>query len=288
MHKKIGVFILFVALLFSFGFEVTNAANLVANPGLMENMPEIYILEDGSIDPNTAPIARNAKTYSLTGDITEYKLIIKCDNIVLDGKYHTLLGRGHGPIQDTAIDLSSSKNVEVRNFNIDNFVHGIVADKISDCTITGNSIKNTVSGINIGYSATNNKIAYNSIIGLDSGNGIRVFGSYNDVIGNDISNVCCGIEFNYGDHNAAINNTLLDITDEYIDISGAPDTVLENNILPVASPTPSPTTTPSVPVSSPAGSDFWLNPILLILGVVVVVLVFSVLLIARKRHKEKS
>ena len=178
--------------------------------------------------------------------------------------------------------------MEVRNFNIDKFVHGIVASKIYDSTISDISIKNTAFGINIGYSATNNKITDNSIIGLDIGYGIRVFGSDNSVLGNNISLVRCGIEFNYGDHNRASNNVLSNITEIYIDISGAPDTVLENNVPPVALPTPSPTTTPSVPVSSPAGSDFWLNPILLILGVVVVVLVFSVLLIARKRHKEKS
>ena len=91
MHKKICVFILSVALLCSLGSEVAHAANLVADIGLMENMPEIYIWEDGSIKPPSVPIARNGRTYSLTGDITKYKLIIRCDNIVVDGKGHTLL-----------------------------------------------------------------------------------------------------------------------------------------------------------------------------------------------------
>ncbi len=290
LKKTIGVLVLSFVILFSLGFEVVNA-NLVGNPKPTENMPEISITEDGSIDPKTAPIQRNGRTYTLTGDITKYQLIIKCDNIILDGKGHTLLGRGIVPGTDTAITIESTA-VTIKNFSIEKFRIGIYAPSIYGCIITENTIKSGEHGIRIGYSAENNKITYNTILGglQDYGCGISVFGSYNSVIGNNISNLRCGIEFDYGDHNRASNNTLSNIKETYIDISSAPDTFLENNILPVASPSPtatSATTTTSTPPS--VGSYYLSISTLLILGLVAIVVVVGlVILIVYRRYQEKS
>lgn len=292
-RNVVSIILIFV-LISSFAFEITNA-NFMVDP-----LPNIYIKEDGSIEPKTAPIQRNGRTYTLTGDITKYELRIKCDNIILDGKGHTLLGRGIGPGTDTAITIADTRanhttinrqNVIIKNFNIEKFGRGIYAPSISGCVITENTIKNGQDGILTGYSAENNKITYNTISGglQDYGCGIRAFGSYNSVIGNNISNLRCGIEFDSGDHNKASNNILSNIKEIYIDISSAPDTVLENNVLPLASPSPtatSATITPTTP--SPTGSDYWSNPTFLALGVIVIVAVVSVILIVRWRHQEKS
>jgi parallel beta-helix repeat protein len=293
--KSRSVIVLSFVLLLSLGFEVSNA-NLVASPKPTENMPEIFIREDGSIDPEGAPIQRNGRIYSLTGDIVKYCLIIRCDNIIFDGKGHTLLGRGIVPGVDTAITIMSTpfnssinrKNVTIMNVNIEEFRVGIQA-QITGCTITRNTFTNVQSGIMVDFS--NHQITNNTIKGKlqDYGCGISAFGSHNSVMGNDISHLRCGIEFKYGDHNRASNNTLSNIAETAIDISSAPDTVLEKNVLPVASPSPTAlSATPSTPAQEP---KHWSNSMYILLGLGVIAVVVSLILLVIRRHlktKEKQ
>jgi parallel beta-helix repeat protein len=247
----------------------------------MENMPEIYINADGNIEPQIAPIKRNGNTYTLTDDITKYQIVIRRDGIVLDGKGHTLLGRGICPILDTAITIRTTpsnftinrQNVTIKNFNIENFRIGISVPSVSNCIIINNTIKHGEDGIRLGTSyAENNKITNNTLLGglQDYGVGISAFGSYNSVIGNDISGFSCGIEFDYGNHNIAFNNTLSNIMDKYIDTSSIPDTVLGNNSLPAPPSSPIPTSIPPVTTAktSPLESisyDFWSLTIMIII-----------------------
>jgi hypothetical protein len=51
----------------------------------LPSMPTVTIKIDGSINPSNVPIEREENSYTLTGDVTDYNLIIKCSNTTLNG-----------------------------------------------------------------------------------------------------------------------------------------------------------------------------------------------------------
>ena len=92
-----------------------------------------------------------------------------------------------------------------------------------------------------------------------------------------------------GEHNTASNNVFVDTTVP-IDVERAPDTLLENNTLPVASPSPivtspspssTPTLTPEPTLISDPNFIFYTGLALLI----IIVAGFAVFLLTRK-HKQ--
>ena len=64
--------------------------NVFPDPG--PDLPRIYIRNDGSVEPATAPIERTGNLYKLTGNIVLYTIEIQCDNIILDGAGYTIQG----------------------------------------------------------------------------------------------------------------------------------------------------------------------------------------------------
>ncbi len=57
--------------------------NFFPDPG--PDLPRIYIRNDGSIEPATAPIERAGSLYRLTHDIVMYTIEIQRDNLYFDG-----------------------------------------------------------------------------------------------------------------------------------------------------------------------------------------------------------
>jgi hypothetical protein len=70
----------------------------------------IYIRNDGSIDPPTAPITTSDNiTYTLTADIISSVIVVERNNITVDGDGHTVGGAANG------IRLSNISYVRIEN-----------------------------------------------------------------------------------------------------------------------------------------------------------------------------
>ncbi len=146
----------------------------------------IFIGEDGSVDPATAPIQRNGNTYTLIDDVYA-PIIIDRDNLIIDGAGHNLIGPYNGtrtalPMVDlypqepsnnsqsqgswsVGIDIAKEirHNLTVTNLNIKNFSIGMWIWTQNN-TITGNALTENIIGILLSSSSntlTSNYIAQN-------------------------------------------------------------------------------------------------------------------------------
>jgi hypothetical protein len=177
--KKIAAITLIFLLL------VTNL--LFASANAQPALPTIYIRQDGSIDPPTAPIRRNGDVYTFTGDAFA-RMYVQRGNIIIDGAGYTLRGPyngtatdiwiiGQGPEQPTngtlvpwviGLDLGGADvtDLTIRNLNIKNFSIGMYIWTENN-TITGNAVSENIVGILL--SGCNNGITKNCIEKNDMG-----------------------------------------------------------------------------------------------------------------------
>jgi len=162
----------------------------------------IYIRPDGSIDPSTAPIARDGDIYTLTNNIFSDAdgIVIERDNMTLDGAGHTVQGSG----SRMGIYLSGRNNVTIRNMEIKAFYDGVLLlEDSSGNNISGNSVTgNRRLGVLVDDSF-NNSISRNSISNNELG--IRLqYSSHNILSANNITkNELEGIYLH-----SSLNNTL--------------------------------------------------------------------------------
>lgn len=70
--KAFAVMLLTLLMLLAAGAELANfsTANFFPDPG--PDLPRIYIRQDGSVEPATAPIERTGNVYKLTDNIAFY------------------------------------------------------------------------------------------------------------------------------------------------------------------------------------------------------------------------
>ncbi len=160
----------------------------------------IFIKPDGSVEPSTAPIARDGDTYTFT-DNAYNPLVIQKPGITIDGAGHSLQGRyngtkedewmiGDGPTNGTkvlwtiGIDMAMDMigNLTIKNLKIQNFSIGMYLWTPGN-TITGNTVQNTIVGILL--SGNDNTMSQNRIQDNDYG----VFFGSNNPSGNVPSNI---------------------------------------------------------------------------------------------------
>ena len=128
----------------------------------------IYILANGRIKPDGAPIVKDGDVYTLEDDIvinatpTSYvvAIIIELDNITLDGNGHTLQGAGD---LTGGIHLYNRNNVTIKNMKITAFRYGVLLYKSSNSSIIGNYITNNTFGIWLFGYCNDNSIFGNNI-----------------------------------------------------------------------------------------------------------------------------
>jgi parallel beta-helix repeat protein len=192
----------------------------------------IYIRADGSIDPSTAPIQRNADTYTFTGNIYD-SIVVERSSIIIDGNGYTLQGSGSG----IGISLTNINYSTITNTNIKNFGCGIRLDTSFDNLVTDNSIaycvrqgvlllyacfnyicENDVTntgpgpgvrsvGVSLTYSSNNNTIVDNNISDNTAyGIGLEYSCSYNIIAENMIANNGCGMRVYYSSENKIYHN----------------------------------------------------------------------------------
>jgi len=120
----------------------------------------IYIRADGSVDPPDAPISSTDNiTYTFAANIND-SIVVKRDNIVIDGDGYTLQGDGTG----AGISLSSRSNVTITKIKIRGFNYGILLYDSSNNSIIGNNITaNNNEGIFLQWSSSNS-IYHNNFI----------------------------------------------------------------------------------------------------------------------------
>ena len=116
----------------------------------VEAADPIYIRADGSIEPSTANITSlDNVTYTFTDNNYE-SIIIKRDNIVVDGAGYTLQGTRSGD----GIDLSYRSNVTIMNVIVKSFAYGIRFYYSTYIAISENNVtKNVGDGVILSYSS---------------------------------------------------------------------------------------------------------------------------------------
>jgi hypothetical protein len=150
--------------------------------GAQVSNPEIHILADGRVVPDSVPISRNGDTYTFTGDIYAQGILVEKAGVTIDGAGHVLMGPytgnqtlwtiGAGPNQtptnetfSIGVDLLNRSMTEltVKNLNIKNFSIGMYI-WTAGSVVEGNSISNAIIGILIqanSITVTNNYISDN-------------------------------------------------------------------------------------------------------------------------------
>ena len=159
-------------------------------PAKAEWTGTVYIHADGSIDPPDAPIiTRDNVTYTLTGNIksSEDGIVVKRDNIVIDGAGYTVLGTV-SPVDaylSKGIFLFDGRcNVTIKNITIKDFEIGIFLYDSSNNIISGNSIITCNDfGIFL-YDSSNNIISGNTFVDC----GLFVWDSYGNVVVENLVN----------------------------------------------------------------------------------------------------
>jgi len=167
----------------------------------------IYVRNDGSVDPQTAPILSvDNRTYTFIDDIYSVSgIVIERHSTIIDGNGYTLqcIGDESGAPAGFALKVA---NVTVVNTNIKGFKTGIQV-WTSKNTISGNNItanKGTGIVVGSGNNIVGNNIVGNGYYGIDLS-----FSSGNTVSENKIAdNNFCGILFSGSLDKPAHNNTV--------------------------------------------------------------------------------
>jgi parallel beta-helix repeat protein len=194
----------------------------VIGPTAIEPPADIYIMSDGSV-VGTDNIQHNGDIYTFIGNVLG-TMVVRRDNIILDGAGYTLQGEGNRTpviagldIYPAGIFLQSRYNVVIKNLVVCNFSRGIELSLrmvynpgCQNITVHGNTITNNEIGI-LCRNSENNVFSGNIV--TNNTYGISCSVSDNNAIHeNTISRNDYGIGFYYSIdnivyHNNFINNT---------------------------------------------------------------------------------
>jgi parallel beta-helix repeat protein len=194
ISNQLSAVALTILLLSTTGTILVNSAK--AN-GIFDipSLPVISINNDGTISPSNMPIKQSGSIYYVTGDISNYCILIERDNVILDGQGFTL--SSNKTLAGSGIGIEGANNVTVRNCILKTFPVGISPYGANwggdnDIKIINNSISGCNAGIMFWY-VDNGTITENTII--DSGDGIHIrIGSLNAVNQNTLRNNDVGIQ----------------------------------------------------------------------------------------------
>jgi hypothetical protein len=161
MKKTAAALIILIATLSVIQFETA-----YADTSDTANITPIYIKEDGSVEPSTAPIQHEGNVYNLTDNIQNANITIQCNNIILNGEGFNLKGPGNDLNNLVAISMNCT-NVTVFNFTISNWNTGVLGIYDNN-TIQSNIFSNNNYDVAVyadDYLITGNQIGYQRIVG---------------------------------------------------------------------------------------------------------------------------
>ena len=160
----------------------------------------IYIRADGSVE-GTNNIQRNGDIYTFTDNVSDERILVEKDNIVIDGADYTLQGDARG------IVLSERNNVTVKNVKLEmEGGYGIYLVDTSNCIISDNTVTGDAYNIYL-WRSFNNTIEGNTV--TNAFRGILIYDSYNNTItGNTVTDGVVGIELQDCANNVLRNNQM--------------------------------------------------------------------------------
>jgi parallel beta-helix repeat protein len=161
----------------------------------------VFVRADGSVE-GTDRILRDGDVYIFTGEISNKKILVEKNNIVIDGAGYTLVGtEGRG------IVLSERNNVTVKNVKIElEGGYGIYLVDTSNCIISDNTVTGDAYNIKL-WRSFNNIIEGNTI--TNAFRGILIYDSHNNSItANIVTDGVVGIELEDCANNVLRNNEM--------------------------------------------------------------------------------
>lgn len=175
---------------------------------IQEGQSTIYILSDGTVSPNTAPISIDGSTYTFTSNIYE-PIIVQISNVVLDGNGYMLQGSGSG----RGVYLDRLSGVTIKNIVAKGWWETISVYSSSSIEIINNDISSSPDLGILLYGSDSNKVINNVVkanrygIGLVSGSNFNLI-TDNSILDQSYAGVYpylgCGANSFY--HNNFINN----------------------------------------------------------------------------------
>lgn len=194
----------------------------------------VYIREDGSVEPSTAPIQRSGNVYTFTADLY-VSIVVERNNVVIDGADFTLKGTGaddYRPSYETPDMIqgvygytvkpdpyvtpdsnntgvySCAEKLTIKNLKITEFWCGIELEYSSDNCIVENEVTSSTYGVWI-HQSSNDTISGNIV--RNNKHGVTLTTTHNNIHGNRIiNNEECGLKlywsFNYISGNSIESN----------------------------------------------------------------------------------
>ena len=146
-RPAILLFLALVLLVAGSLFANLSSESLFPDPG--PDLPRIYIRNDGSVEPATAPIDRTGNLYKLTSNVVHYTIEIQRDNIVLDGAGYSILGnasriKGYDDGNNGVI-VNGQNNVNITRLNFEQGDTGIRILGSSQVNVIDNSFSNNLA-----------------------------------------------------------------------------------------------------------------------------------------------
>jgi hypothetical protein len=260
------------------------AVLILATPGLVqafEDAPAITINADGTIQPSIAPIAQCNSIYTLTGDITNYYLDIRCSNITVDGAGYTVCISGITYQSNHGI-LIGADHVVVKNFNVLSFGGPAIMVNGSFNIVENNAVSLCGVAFSLQEGASNNLIKSNNLINNQYGN---IYLSGNTNYNTITQNLLDGMYVD-GSNNIISMNTL-----NFFVKNGENNTYLNNIIgtegvtMPTLTPQPVNSTT-STPTSQPITVQQANSSLSITVSVIVIVTTCTAIIaiLLRKRY----
>jgi parallel beta-helix repeat protein len=169
---------------------------------------KIFIRQDGSVVPSTAPIKREGDVYVFTEDIINKSIVVERSNVEIDGAEHKL--QGFGILNGSGFDLNNVKGATIKRVKISKFYWSVHMHLCSCCELLENEMSNNAYGIYPNWS-NNSIIAGNNIMNNEGG-GIYLTNSFNfSVEGNVVAfNRFYGIRLTNSDNCTVTENVIAD------------------------------------------------------------------------------
>jgi len=187
------------------------------------NVPKSIVINgDGSVEPASAPVERVGSVYTLTKDIYNSSLIIKANNVVVDGGGFLLDGPGQNYNYGDrgwfeGVSVVSLDNVTLKDFVIRGYDYGVMIAYSSGVQLVDSSVFETVYVCNASYGcllkdnefsrvelrSSQNVVTLNNF--TLSNSGLYVEGDNNQIT----NNICTGGIFVVGSKNNQVSNNIL-------------------------------------------------------------------------------
>lgn len=184
----VAVFLLSFAVLGTINLQIDSFAS--GYSPYVAHYSNIYIWENGTITPSTAPIQQVDDKYILTGDVHN-GISLQKSNVTFDGNGHKIYG-----YRGTGLLLQNVTNVSIQNLGVLYFSYGIYLDNSHGCTLKYNNLTNCGIKIiqsndsqvikNISNRVISIEFSSNGIVTDNRASGISVTWSKNITIGSNV------------------------------------------------------------------------------------------------------